>query len=315
MAARRRRRRRRSSGLAGPILLLLLIMAAGYIVREVFMQPDRLAAGVNQAAPAIAQAAETNDTLTDLPDDSDLTNPDTLQNEDNDMDANPYETFTYYIAGMLSDYEEYQLAHPEMDTSDVVWRVNAGLNRPFYTEENTVTEANPLLINPYNRLPDDFAPAVLEAIDDQGRTATPETISAFRSMREGANNDGIDIVVQSAYRTFEYQRGLYERAGGDGSVARPAFSEHHTGRALDLWGPDGLLDENAPTETGRWVAAHAYEYGFIVRYTEENQPVTGYIAEPWHITYVGEIIAGEMHNGRYGSLEEYVAKNPDARLP
>jgi D-alanyl-D-alanine carboxypeptidase len=93
------------------------------------------------------------------------------------------------------------------------------------------------------------------------------------------------------------------------------FSEHHTGRALDLWGPAGLLDQEGATDTGRWVAENAHQYGFIIRYKEDSREITGYIYEPWHITWVGVKISTEMREGNYGSLEEYIGKNPDARLP
>jgi D-alanyl-D-alanine carboxypeptidase len=133
-------------------------------------------------------------------------------------------------------------------------------------------------------------------------------------MQADALAQGHNLYVQSAYRTIERQRELYSQAGGDGAVARPGYSEHHTGRALDLGGPGGLLDQHGATGTGRWVAENAYLYGFIVRYTAANQHVTGYKDEPWHITFVGEAIAMAMARGGYGSLEEYIAKNPGAGL-
>jgi D-alanyl-D-alanine carboxypeptidase len=227
---------------------------------------------------------------------------------------NIFTQFAYYEPDKLRSYENFQSRRSELDAGEVVWMVNAGLDGAFYENAEVVSGGNPLLINPYHRLPEDFVPEELAYIDESGRQATPETVEAFYRLRDAARGEGYDLAVQSAYRTLDYQRGLYERESGDGAVARPAYSEHHTGRALDLWGPDGLLDESGPTPTGQWVARHAHEFGFIVRYTAENQAVTGYIYEPWHITYVGTAIAGEMRSGGYGSLEEYVAKNPQAGL-
>lgn len=338
MAVHRRKRRRRRGHTAGMIVLVLLVAVAGYITYIAFTQPERLSVGLfnrPETAPVSAEAAETGDAsdettpgseidLTggqaDASDAVDTSGPDdsteTLRTEDpNEMPDNPYQSFSYYIPDKLSEYETYQDEHPELSAEEVTWQVNAGLNLPLYDNATVISDKNPLLINPYNRLPDDFIPTSLVTLDDYGRQATPDTINAFLQMRKGANRDGLDISVQSAYRTMEYQRGLYERAGGDGAVARPGYSEHHTGRALDLWGPDGLLDERTTSDEGRWVAEHAHEYGFIIRYTEENQSITGYIPEPWHITYVGSTIARAMRNQSYGSLEEYVAKNPGASLP
>jgi D-alanyl-D-alanine carboxypeptidase len=229
-------------------------------------------------------------------------------------EPNPLAAFDYYIADKEQEYRDYWTLNPELTAEDVVWMVNTGLNRDFFEDPVEITDEIPLLINPYNKLPDDFVPAELADADGAGRQLTPETISAFRKMRDAAALEGYTLAIASAYRTIEYQRGLRERAGKDGAVARAAFSEHHTGRTLDLAGPDGLLDENGTTPRGLWVAEHAHEYGFIVRYTEENTHITSYIPEPWHITYVGSAIANDIRDGGYGSLEEYVAKNPGVKL-
>ena len=147
--------------------------------------------------------------------------------------------------------------------------------------------------------------------------ATPETVEAFQHMRLSSQRDGLDIAVASAYRPATRQADLFDRQGGvDGVVARPYHSEHQTGRALDLWGPSGLLDGDGHTSpTGIWVRENAHNYGFIVRYTEENTHITGFINEPWHITYVGFDIAQHIVNNQLSSLEEFVARYPWWGLP
>jgi hypothetical protein len=284
----RKKRRSRLSGLLG---VLLFGTAVAYLAVVAVIQPERLMPGfARQAAPAIAQAAD-------------------------EEPPGVYALFSYYIAEKLDDYEAYHARHPYMWDEEVVWRVNAGLDKPFFTDPVTTYHPNPLLVNPYNRVPDHFVPQALEYIDNHNRQATPETVQAFARMREAAALAGHHLWLTSAYRTIERQRELYANADGDGAVARPGHSEHHTGRALDLGGPDGLLDVNTPSEMGRWVRENAHTYGFIVRYTAANSRITGYMDEPWHITYVGEAIAQAMVQGGYGSLEEYVAKNPGAQLP
>jgi len=124
------------------------------------------------------------------------------------------------------------------------------------------------------------------------------------------------LTVASAFRTAERQHYLFERQGRrDGTVARPHMSEHQTGRALDLAGPRGLLDSgNRPTPQGTWVAANAHRFGFILRYRADTTHITGFIHEPWHITYVGETIAQYMFQNSIFSLEEFVGRNPGATL-
>jgi hypothetical protein len=278
--------------------------------------------GGGNTAPVSVLANEPEPDVNDGPDSVSLDGPpEALSTDRPDVptsppegDMNPYAAFSFYIPENQLEYEVFAAENPALSHEEIVWMVNAGLYRSFYDSPEIITDTNPLLVNPYWRLPKDFVPEALEEIDGEGRKATPETIAAFNEMREAAVLEGHKLIVTSAYRTVEYQQKLYTKAGGDGSVARPTFSEHHTGRALDLWGPKGLLDEYESTETGRWVAEHAHEYGFTVRYTSENRHITGYIPEPWHITYVGDDIAEALHSGGYGSLEEYVAKNPDARL-
>jgi D-alanyl-D-alanine carboxypeptidase len=294
------RRKRKRGCLPGIITIGLFSAAVGYILFIAATQPERFTFRQNrQAAPAVAEAAY-------ISSESDISM--------NPSENNPFSVFDFYIAEKQWEYENYQYENPALSNSDVVWHVNAGLNRPFFSEPNLVIDPNPLLVNPYNQLPEYFVPIMLEVIDGEGRLATPETVRAFRRMRDSAERDGHFLCILSAYRTIEHQRDLYAQAGGDGAVARPGFSEHHTGRALDLGGTDGLLDINETSDMGRWVRNNAHEYGFILRYTAENQHITGYMDEPWHITYVGERMAREMRWGGYGSLEEYTAKNPDAGL-
>jgi D-alanyl-D-alanine carboxypeptidase len=291
-----RKKKRRSGCVAGIIVTLLFAAAAGYIVFIAWTQPERFTLNFNrQAAPAVVLVPEEPDEPESVP-----------------PEENIFSQFNFYIADKQPAYEAYRSENPTLSDEEIVWRVNAGLYRPFFSEPALITHANPLLINPYNKLPEYFTPQALEPIDNEGREATPETVRAFERMKNDAERDGFKLRVQSAYRSIEYQRELYNRAGGDGAVARPAYSEHHTGRALDLSGPDGLMDVNGPTEMGRWVRDNAYRYGFIVRYTEDTKHITGYIYEPWHITYVGETIAREMNE--YKTLEEYVARNPTASL-
>jgi D-alanyl-D-alanine carboxypeptidase len=174
-----------------------------------------------------------------------------------------------------------------------------------------------LLVNPYFRLHDDFEPYELSFITEgsPGRV-TPETLRALTAFRAAAAAAGYNLWVASPYRDIALQRRNFENAGGvDGAIARPGHSEHHTGRAVDFGGtpPANLLDGRGPTPTGRWAAENAHRFGFILRYTEENRHITSFMSEPWHFTYVGLEIATAMHEGDYGSLEEYVARHPDAQ--
>lgn len=224
---------------------------------------------------------------------------------------------SFYIQENSAAYAAFQLERPELDFETVVWKVNASVHVPFYSEIRVNNLPNPLFVTPSYRLPDGFVPHELVPVNNEDciLLATPETVAAFRSMRAWAQNAGIDLSVTSAYRTATRQAELWENGGrADGAVARPHHSEHQTGRALDLWGPGGLLDASGPSPAGQWVAENAHRYGFIVRYRAETTHITGFMHEPWHLTYVGTEISMYMFEHNILSLEEFAGRNPHAIL-
>ncbi len=126
---------------------------------------------------------------------------------------------------------------------------------------------------------------------------------------------GVPLELSSGYRSYNYQVRVYGgevktygQAKADSESARPGFSEHQTGLASDVAPADGTCDLSqcfGTTPAGQWLAAHAYEYGFIVRYPQGKESVTGYEYEPWHIRYVGTDLSQEMHRQGIQTLEEF----------
>jgi D-alanyl-D-alanine carboxypeptidase len=141
------------------------------------------------------------------------------------------------------------------------------------------------------------------------------TATAMETMFAAAKLDNIQLMLSSGYRSYTYQVGLYDgyvatqgQATADTQSARPGYSEHQTGLAADIE-PVSKNCEVDPcfgnTPEGKWVAANAYKYGFIVRYTTGDESVTGYEAEPWHIRYVGVSLATELHKTGITTLEKF----------
>lgn len=137
-------------------------------------------------------------------------------------------------------------------------------------------------------------------------TAASKARELIHDMREL----GLDISTSySGYRSYEYQRGLYNhyvanygQKEADTFSARPGYSEHQTGLAFDLLHQNGQLVTGAAES--EWIAQNAHRYGFIVRYQEGKEKITGYQAEPWHIRYVGSEAANIYQSGL--TLEEYL---------
>jgi D-alanyl-D-alanine carboxypeptidase len=231
-------------------------------------------------------------------------------------DISRFSDLYYYEADKLDRYLAYEAAHPELSPGAVVWRVDAKLDKPFYSDVAIIEKPDmlPVLANKYNKFPDDFAPS--ELVDLRaGVQVTPETKEAFLGLAAAAKTEGFTIRAGSAYRTIAYQKSLYDRykkADGadkaDTYSSRPGHSEHHTGRTLDLVAADGTLQNFRDTPEAGWVAENAWRFGFIVRYTQDNEEVTGYGSEPWHLTYVGKTAAAIMRGRNIGSLEEYFVK-------
>lgn len=142
-----------------------------------------------------------------------------------------------------------------------------------------------------------------------------EAAKAVEALFAGAKKDGIELMVASAFRSNSYQKGLYDtyvrqqgQATADTQSARPGYSEHQTGLAVDVEpvSRECEIEECfADTPEGQWVAKNAYKYGFVLRYHKDKQDITGYIYEPWHLRYVGKPLAEELQLQGDPTLEEF----------
>ncbi len=182
------------------------------------------------------------------------------------------------------------------------------------TRHSTTDPASPWVVVNKRRpmTPADFEPEL--AIVDEHLVAAVAA-DDLADLLEAAAAAGVPLHVASGYRSPSYQRDVYEgivardgQALADRWSARPGHSEHQTGLAVDV---DSLAHPECRIEAcfgdlreGRWVARHAHEFGFLVRYTEDAQRVTGFGAEPWHLRYVGRPLAREMHRTGVTTLEE-----------
>jgi len=128
-----------------------------------------------------------------------------------------------------------------------------------------------------------------------------EAADHLMQLWEAARQDGIDLKVISAYRSYEVQKQLFEEyalSHGEEAAnrfsARPGQSEHQLGTAVDFGGTPVDKDQSyADTPQGRWLAEHAYKFGFAMSYPPGSEEITGYIYEPWHFRYIGVEAARE----------------------
>lgn len=141
----------------------------------------------------------------------------------------------------------------------------------------------------------------------------PEATKAVGRLIAAARADGLALSVRSGYRSYATQAASFARAlrTYDEATARRYFaeagrSEHQTGLSLDLWDGRNRGTAFARTPQARWLAKHAHEYGFIVRYPKGKEDITGYAWESWHLRYVGTDISAAFGPDSDLTLEEFL---------
>ncbi|MFZ5815911.1 MAG: M15 family metallopeptidase [Bacillota bacterium] len=188
-------------------------------------------------------------------------------------------------------------------------------------------EAITVLVNKRFKLPADYRPddlveprvAFIFQEKVEKRLMRKEAARALELLFAAAEKDGIHLAGVSGFRSYETQKVLfahYVRTQGE-EVARkysaePGHSEHQTGLAMDLSGSTGACaveDCFADTPEAKWLAAHAAERGFIIRYPRGKESITGYNYEPWHLRYVGAAVSRQIA-ARGVTLEEYLGQAP-----
>ena len=231
-----------------------------------------------------------------------------------------------YIVNDLFDYSkferylDYQKEHDKLTVDEVIYRVELNLDKDFY--DYAVDVKNPddvtVLTNKYLQIPEHYEPSdLVDMSDDYANNyfgqvkVRKEVYDAFVKMCDASRKEGVTFLADNAYRDFEYQEIIYNnyvyengQEYADKYAAKPGFSEHQLGLALDLaniW----TITENG--EEYKWLDKNAHKYGFIIRYKKQWEEVTGYAAESWHIRYVGVETATKLHEKNM-SYEEYYIK-------
>ena len=215
------------------------------------------------------------------------------------------EDITNYNVNNLERYLSYQQKHEDYDLKNVVTYVNIGLDLKGYSKYTTYTTEEiindiTILVNKYHKLPDEYEPNDLVSIGDN-YMLRKEAAEAFEKLKSAAMLDNVYFLPFSSYRSYATQNGLYimyKRRDGEEAAdtysARPGFSEHQLGLAIDVRSSN--LNDNLTTNDYNWMINNSYKFGFIVRYPKGKQHITGFIEEPWHIRYLGIELATKVHD-------------------
>lgn len=181
-----------------------------------------------------------------------------------------------------------------------------------------------VVVNKQRRLPDGFHPDDLVVPnvpfsfsgDSEKKKLRKQAALALEQLFAQAEEDGIALYAVSGFRSFGTQQAIFQynvTQQGEEEARRysayPGTSEHQTGLAMDVSSPsvNNALDESlGETEEGKWLAEHAPAHGFIIRYPQGKEEITGYAYEPWHLRYVGKQVAKQMDEQGL-TLEQYFA--------
>lgn len=229
----------------------------------------------------------------------------------------------YYLNKNFDKYIEYLNDNPTLDTETIVRDINIHLNYDFYeqTYKANTNLDTAILVNKYYYLESDYIPDDLVNISqtyswgENGSQKIRQVVyDAFIDMWNAANKEGYYLMVNSSFRNYQDQESVYnayKNTSGEtyaNSIAtKPGFSEHQTGLALDIFSKSNTNKNTfKDTPEAKWLKENAYKYGFILRYPEEFEEITGITFEPWHYRYVGKDIAKYIYENNI-TFDEYYA--------
>lgn len=237
---------------------------------------------------------------------------DTLLTTEYNKDIINFINEKYFIKENIERYLNYQNQNPNNLYKETVAIVNVNRDYNYYenTKETNTTNELQMLVNKYNLLSKDYqASNIVNVSSTYGyanNKLNEEAYNAFKRLANDAKKEGHTIVILSSYRTYEYQEKLWNKDKDDDYVARPGASEHETGYAIDVAEYNDPNDIFKDTESYKWMLENSYKYGFILRYPEGKENITGYKYESWHYRYLGIDLATKVYNEGI-TYDEYFA--------
>ncbi len=226
----------------------------------------------------------------------------------------------YFLFKNLDEYLNYYNENSVKSTKDIVAIVNVHANNNWYEYDiDADTSLNEkILVNKFYHLNKDYSDDDITNISNtyayENNRLRKIALDAYINMYNAAKDDGIKLIINSSYREYEKQESIYEdyknwygEIKADKQAARPGYSEHQTGLAIDVFTIDNQLAKTFKDSKGyEWLKNNAYKYGFIERYPENKEYLTGYEFESWHWRYVGVDVATTILNEDI-TFDEYYA--------
>ena len=294
------------------VILLILIYAVieGNKVHKIMVYHKTYEYKINTHGYPLEEAKKLSETLSDKYLDDILNDP-------------KYNEKYYKVISekyfLLKNYEKYLLYHDEHENvpyDKVIALVNTHASEEWYSEtyETDTNRGYEVFVSKFYYLPEDYERIDLEpfslsyAYGKYGENkAAKIVVEKFDEMQQYVkNNFNVQIMVNSSYRSYKDQESTHKYYG-DSVAARPGHSEHQTGLAIDVTSiSHPSVKAFKESEEGQWILENCWQYGFIIRYPEGKEDITGYNNEPWHLRYVGYETAKRIHDEGI-TFDEYFA--------
>lgn len=322
MAKKKKRKKRLKTGfkrflvyLAVILLLVVYGTVEGHKIYQNYLYQQTYEYKINQIGYPMK---ETKKIISTLPDE-------TLERilKENEYNENYYKIITqkYFLSKNFDKYYEY-LTNDENDTSleTIIAIVNVHAEDGWYMhpQETNIKDNYLMIVNKTYHLNKDFKRDDLEKVSldyaYSGQSAAKIVIENFLNMRNDIKDElGVRLMVNSSYRSYADQEKIYDGFKSvsleyaDSYAARPGYSEHQTGLAIDITSLENpYVNSFKKSKEYDWLKKNCYKYGFILRYPEGKEMITGYNTESWHFRYVGKEVAEKIQKENI-TFDEYYA--------
>lgn len=223
----------------------------------------------------------------------------------------------YFIFDNLDKYLDYMKESGNSSPEEVVGLVNTKASNGFYSDitETDTSKGILMLVNKFYGLDETYEPDDLKSVSLSyayaGKKVSEIIYDDLIEMLEDASDSGYKIVVDQGYRSYIDQLDAYNTYAyskgetyADEIAARAGHSEYQTGLSVLLTPYNKIIEDVSENEEYMWLIKNSYKYGFIQRYPEGKENITGFSYDPWRFRYVGVEIATKIHNENI-TFDEY----------
>ncbi len=225
----------------------------------------------------------------------------------------------YFKFDKLTNYLEYYKTNSSLSLNEVITKINTHTNLDFYDEiyDTDTSKKELMLVNKFYKLNEDYEPEDLILVPSthaySGKYISKSIYDAVISLIDAAREKGYTLVVSQGYRSYIDQSEAYDSykmnngiRDADTFVARPGHSDYQTGLGLIIKPYNKEIEDVTTNEEYIWITDNAHKFGFIRRYPESKEDITGFKYDPWRLRYVGVDASTYIHKNNI-TFDEYYA--------